>query len=145
MTQLSKTKYFTKINIRYAFNRIRMINEKNEDLITFWTRFEFYKYLILFFELTNKSSTFQNFMNDILMKYLNEFVIIYFDDILIYSNNFKEHKNHVQKIFQKLKKTEIQIDIDKCEFHKSKTKFLNVLIKRDDIRMNSIKIAAIVA
>ena len=145
MTQLSKAKYLTKIDIRYAFNRIRMAIERNEDLITFRTRFGSYKYQILFFELTNGPFTFQNFMNDTLMNYLNDFVVIYFDDILIYNDNFKKHKGHVRKVLQKLKKTGIQTDIVKCEFHKTKIKFLKVLVERNEIRMNSAKIAAIMA
>jgi hypothetical protein len=98
MTRLFKAKYMIKIDIRHAFNRIKMTTEDDEDLIIFRTRFESYKSLILSFELTNEFVTFQNFMNDILMKFLNEFVIAYLDDILIYSNNMKEHLEHVRKI-----------------------------------------------
>ena len=78
------------------------------------------------------------------MNYLNDFVMIYFDNILIYNNNFKKYKNYVCKIFQKLKKIDIQIDIDKCEFHKIEIKFLKILIKKTEIQMNLIKIAIIV-
>jgi hypothetical protein len=98
MTRFNKIKYMIKIDIRHAFNKIRMITSVDEDLITFRTRFESYKYLVLFFDLTNKSATFQNFMNDIFIKYLNEFVIVYLNDILIYSKNKKEHKKHVRKV-----------------------------------------------
>ena len=102
MTRLSKAKYLTKIDIRHAFNRIRMVIEKDEDFITFRIRFGSYKYLILPFGLTNGPTTFQNFMNDILMEYLDKFVIAYLDDILIYNKNMKEHREHVRKVLQKL-------------------------------------------
>ena len=69
----------------------------------------------------------------------------YLDNILIYNNNIKKHREHVRKIFQKLRKADIQTNIDKCEFHKVETKFLNVLIEKNEIRMNSIKIVAIIA
>ncbi len=144
MTRLFKAKYLTKIDIRHAFNRIRMITEADEDLITFRIRFEFYKYRVLPFELINEPITFQNFINDIFMKYLNEFVMTYLNDILVYSNNLKKHREHVKKVLQKLKDAEIQIDIDKCEFHTTETKFLEVIVERNDICMNSKKIAAIV-
>jgi hypothetical protein len=62
----------TKIDIRHAFNRIRMHSKENEDLTTFRIKYDMYKYLMMFFELINESSTFQNFMNDILINYLNE-------------------------------------------------------------------------
>ena len=144
MTRLSKAKYLIKIDIRHAFNRIRMITEKDEDLTTFRIRFESYKYLVLLSGLTNGPATFQNFMNDTLMKYLDKFVIAYLDDILIYSKNMKEHREHVRKVLQKLREAGIQADIDKCEFHKLKTKFLGVIVGRDEIKMDSKKIQAIV-
>ncbi len=144
MTRLFKTKYLTKIDIRHAFNRIRMIIKTDENLITFRIRFEFYKYRVLSFEFINESTTFQNFINDIFMKYLNEFVVTYLNDILVYNNSLKKHREHVKKMLQKLRDAEIQIDIDKCEFHTTETKFLEVIVKRSDIRMNPKKIAAIV-
>ncbi len=134
----------TKINIRHAFNKIRMHSKENENLTTFRIKYEIYKYLIMFFELINESSTFQNFMNDILMNYLDEFVITYLNDIIVYSNSKKEHIKHVRKILQRLRKTEIQIDVDKCEFHIIETKFLEMIMRRDEIKMNSEKIKAIV-
>ena len=143
MTRLAKTKFMTKINIRHAFNRIRMRIEKDENLITFRIRFEFYKYLILSFELINESIIFQNFINDTFMNYLNEFVIVYLNDILIYSQIKFEHRKHVRKMLQKLKNVDIQIDINKCEFHVIETKFLEVIVDRDEIRMNFEKIRVI--
>ncbi len=133
-----------KIDIRHAFNKIRMHFKKNEDLITFRIKYETYKYLIMFFELINESSTFQNFMNDILMNYLNEFVIAYLNDIIVYSNSKKEHIRHVRKILQRLREANIQTDVDKCEFHTTETKFLEMIVDRDDIKMNLEKIKAIV-
>ncbi len=90
----------------------------------------------MFFELTNNSSIFQNFMNDILMNYLDEFVIAYLNDIIVYSNNKKEHVQHVRKILQRLRETNIQADVNKCEFHIIETKFLEMIVSRDDIKMN---------
>ncbi len=133
-----------KIDIRHAFNRIRMHFRENEDLITFRIKYETYKYLIMFFELINESSTFQNFMNDILMNYLNEFVVAYLNDIIVYSNSKKEHIRHVRKILQRLREANIQTDVDKCEFHTIETKFLEMIVDRDDIKMNFEKIRAIV-
>ncbi len=133
-----------KIDIRHAFNRIRMHSKENENLTTFRIKYDTYKYLIMFFELINESFTFQNFMNDILMNYLNEFVIAYLDDIIVYSNIKKEHIQHVRKILQRLREANIQTDVDKCEFHTTETKFLEMIVDRDDIKMNSEKVRAIV-
>ncbi len=121
-----------------------MHSKKNEDLTTFRTKYDTYKYLVMSFELINESSTFQNFMNDILMNYLNEFVIVYLNDILMYNNSKKKHVQHVRKILQRLCEANIQVDVDKYKFHKKKTKFLDMIVDRDDVRMNSKKIKTIV-
>jgi hypothetical protein len=134
----------TKINIRHAFNRICMHSKKDENLTTFKTKYDIYKYLIMSFELINDLFIFQNFINDILMNYLNEFVIIYLNDIIVYNNSKKKHIQHVRKILQRLREANIQIDVDKCEFHIIETKFLKMIIDRDDIKMNFEKIKAIV-
>jgi hypothetical protein len=91
ITRLFKIKWRMKIDIRHAFNKICMHSKKDENLTTFKTKYNIYKYLILSFELINDSLIFQNFMNDILMNYLNEFVIIYLDNIIVYNNSKKKH------------------------------------------------------
>ncbi len=121
-----------------------MHSKKNEDLTTFRIKYDIYKYLIMLFELINESSTFQNFMNDTLMNYLDEFVVAYLDDIIVYSSSKKEHIQHVRKILQRLREANIQTDVDKCEFHTIETKFLDMIVRRDDIKMNSEKVRAIV-
>jgi hypothetical protein len=144
IVRLFKAKWMTKIDIRHAFNRIRMHFKENKNLVTFRIKYETYKYLIMFFELINESSTFQNFMNDTLTNYLNEFVIIYLNDIIVYSNNKKKHIKHVRKILQRLREANIQTDVNKCEFHITETKFLKMIIDRDDIKMNLEKMKTIV-
>jgi hypothetical protein len=144
IARLSKIKWMTKIDIRHAFNRIRMHFKENEDLITFRIKYETYKYLIMSFELINESFIFQNFMNDTLMNYLDEFVVAYLNDIIVYSNSKKEHIQHVRKILQRLREANIQADVDKCEFHTTETKFLRMIVDRDDIKMNLEKMKAIV-
>jgi beta-lactamase superfamily II metal-dependent hydrolase len=118
--------------------------KENEDLITFRTKYETYKYLIMSFELTNESFIFQNFMNDTLMNYLNEFVVAYLDDIIVYSHSKKEHIQHVRKILQRLREANIQTNVNKCEFHIIETKFLDMIMSRDDIKMNFEKMKAII-
>ncbi len=121
-----------------------MHSKKDEDLTTFRIKYDTYKYLVMLFDLINESFTFQNFMNDILMNYLDEFVVAYLNDIIVYSNNKKEHIEHVRKILQRLRETNIQADVNKCEFHITETKFLEMIVDRDDIKMNLEKIRAIV-
>ena len=77
-----------------------------------------YKYQIMLFELTNTSATFQELINHVLYNHLNEFVIAYLDDILIYSENKENHKKHVKKILRKLQEKKLYLKSEKCEFHK---------------------------
>jgi hypothetical protein len=144
IARLSKTKWMIKIDIRHAFNRIRMHFKEDEDLTTFRIKYDTYKYLMMFFELIDESSIFQNFMNDILMNYLDEFVIIYLNDIIVYNNNKKKHVQHVRKILQRLREANIQVDVNKCQFHIIETKILRMIINRDDIKMNFEKIRIII-
>ncbi len=144
ISRLFNTKWMIKIDIRHAFNRIRMHSKENENLTTFRIKYDTYKYLIMFFELINESFTFQNFMNNTLMNLLNEFVVAYLDDFIVYSNIKKEHIQYVRRILQRLCEANIQADVDKCEFHTIETKFLKMIINRDDIKMNFEKIKAII-
>jgi hypothetical protein len=84
-----------------------MHSKEDENLTTFQSKSEKYKFLIMLFELINEFFTFYNFINDILMNYLNEFVIIYLDDIIIYNNNKKKHIEHVRKILQRFREANI--------------------------------------
>ena len=75
-------------------------------------------------------------MNDIFFEYLNDFYHIYLNDILIYNRIKKDHIKHVRLILQKLREIDLQINILECEFHVQKTKFLNLLMFIDELRIN---------
>ncbi len=83
-------------------------------------------------------------MNDTLMNYLDDFVMTYLNDIIVYSNTKKDHIQHVKKILQRLRETDIQIDFDKYEFYITETKFFEMIVKRDEIKMNSEKVKLII-
>jgi hypothetical protein len=136
-------KYFIKLNIRQTFHQIKIADAEFEDLIIFKIRFDAYKYRVLSFELCNDLVTYQHYMNDVFFDYLNEFVSIYINDILIY-NNFKEkHVKHVKKLLQRLRNANLQADIDKCEFFVHEIKYLKLIVRRNEIRINSKKIETI--
>jgi hypothetical protein len=116
LAQITGAKFLTKIDIRHAFNRIRMATEEDEDLTTFRTSIGCFKYKVMPFGLTNGPATFQRHMNETLWEYLHKFVVAYMDDLLIYSQTREEHIIHVQKVLQKLRDAGLQADIKKCEF-----------------------------
>ncbi len=95
------------------------------------------------FDLTNASATFQAFVNNVLRRYLDQFVIVYLNDILVYSKTKKEHVQHVKKILQTLKKADLRIKSEKSEFHVQSVQFLGFIVTSQSLRMNSKKIEAV--
>ncbi len=136
-------KHLTWLNIIFAFNKLRMhLDSKNYTI--FIIALEAYKSKILSFELTNDSISFQQYMNDVLWDFLNDFCQAYLDDILIYSKTQKKHRQHVNMILDRLWDADLQIDIRKCKFNVKETVFLEVIVFKQDLCINSIKVKAIV-
>ena len=142
LARISRAKVFTKLDIRQAFHRIR-IDPSSEDLTTFRTRYGSYKCKVLPFGLTNGPATFQHYMNETLMEYLDDFCTAYLDDILIYSDNPLEHEEHVRKVLLRLRKAGLQADIKKCEFNVTHTKYLGFVISTDGIEVDPEKVEVI--
>jgi len=137
--RLQRAQWFMKFNILEAFNRIQ-IKEKDEWKTVFCTRLKHYEYLIMSFNLINVSVTFQTFVNNVLRCYLNQFVIVYLNNILVYSKTKKEHVQHVKKILQTLKKVDLRIKSGKSEFHVQSVQFLKFIVTSQSLRINSKKI-----
>ena len=143
LIKIQNCKYLIKLNIISTFNKLRM-SEKSEKLITFVISMRSYKYRILSFELINDFASWQHYMNDFLFNFLNEFCQIYLNDILIHRKFKKEHIVHVRAILKKLKKVNLQMNIEKCEFFKKEIVFLDVILSINDLRMNSKKMKVII-
>jgi transposase InsO family protein len=143
LARLSQAKYYTKLDIISAFNRIR-VREGDEWLTSFRTRYGQFEYLVTPFGLTNAPATFQHYVNDTLRPFLDQFCTAYIDDILIYSTNLKDHQEHIKKVLAVLRTAGLQIDIDKCEFHQEQVLYLGLFISTNGITMDPAKISAIV-
>ncbi len=141
--RIQESKYLTRLNIIVAFNKLHMHSD-NEDLTIFIIFFDSYKYHVMLFKLINELTFYQHYINDVLFEYLHQFCQIYLDDIIIYSKILKKHKRHVRLILDRLQEADLQIDINKCEFHVQKTIFLELLISIEELKMNSRKIQAVV-
>ena len=135
--------WFMKFDILGAFNQIR-IKEGDEWKTAFWTRSGLYEYLVMPFRLTNAPATFQAFINNVLWEYLNQFVIIYFDDILIYSKTKEQHVQHVCKVLQALQDAGLQVKSEKSLFHCKEVHFLGFIVTSEGLQMNSEKIQSVV-
>lgn len=142
LERLSRAKFFTKLDIRQAFHKIR-VHPDSEDLTTFRTRYGSYKYKVVPFGLTNGPATFQRYINDTFLDYLDDFLTAYLDDLLIYSDNELDHGIHVNKVLTRLRKAGLQVDITKCEFHVQKTKYLGFIVGTDGIEVDPEKISVV--
>src|SRR5205809_7973873 len=101
----------------------------------FQIRYELYEYQIMSFRLINVSATFQKLINHVLYDHLNDFVVTYLDNVLIFSRTFKKHKKHVKKILRKLEEKKLFMKSDKYEFYKQEVKYLRHIITTKKIRM----------
>ncbi len=137
-------KHLTRLNIISAFNKLQM-HFDSKNYIIFITALEVYKYKMLSFKLTNESIFFQQYMNDILWDFLNDFCQVYLDDILIYSKMRKKHKDHVKLVLSRLREAELQMNIWKCKFNVEETVFLKVIVSELNLRVNLSKMTVIVS
>lgn len=140
---LSKAKYYTKLDIISAFNKIRV--EKGQEWLTaFMTRYGLFESLVMPFGLCNAPATFQTRINEVLHPYLDVFCTAYIDDVLIYSDNLEEHRIHVGKVLQALQDADLQLDIKKCEFEVEEVGYLGMIIGKNGVRMDPAKVQAVV-
>ncbi len=139
---IQDSKYLTQLNIIITFNKLCMSLE-SENLTTFVTFFNVYKYKVMLFELINELASFQHYINNVLFNCLHKFCQIYLNDILIYSKILKEHRTHMKEVLNKLHEVDLQINIDKCKFKIQKISFLELLIFINDLWMNSRKVDVI--
>ena len=143
LIKLCFVKYYSKFDIITIFNKIRM-RQNDEKKIAFFTKYNFFEYVVMLFELYNTLNTFQLFINVTLHEYLNDFCINYINNILIYSKTRKKHVFHVSKMLKRLQKTIFFLNINKCEFFVIEIKYLKLIITIKNVKINSIKIKIIV-
>ena len=135
-------KYFTKIDLRSAYNLIR-IALGDEWKTAFRTRYGHFEYLVMPFGLTNAPATFQSYINEAIREYLDEFCVAYLDDILIYSNSLEEHTGHVHKVLEKLLKHGLYAKLEKCQFHVQEIEFLGYVLSPTGVTISQKRIATI--
>ncbi|KAL0151794.1 hypothetical protein M9458_052945 [Cirrhinus mrigala] len=140
--ELRGSQVFTKLDLRSAYNLVR-IREGDEWKTAFITPTGHYEYLVMPYGLSVSPSVFQTFMNKVFREFLHRFVVVYIDDILIYSRNMAEHRQHVQQVLHKLRQHQLYLKLEKCEFHKSSVQFLGYNINSEGVLMDQGKVNAI--
>ena len=143
MDQLKGAAVFSKIDLRSGYHQIRV---KKEDIpkTAFRTRYGHYEYLVMPFGVTNAPAIFMDYMNRIFYEYLDKFVVVFIDDILVYSKTEEDHAEHLRMVLRILKERKLYAKLSKCEFWKKEIQFLGHTVSQEGIAVDPAKIQAIV-
>src|SRR6266536_5796036 len=134
---------FTKLDIRDAYHRIR-IKKEDEWKIAFRTRYNHFKYIMMFFSLVNTSATFQLYINRALVGLINIYYVVYLDNIFIYSVNPADHQRHIREILKRFRNFKLYLKLFKCEFFVDRVKFLSFVVITRGIDMKGSRVEVIV-
>ncbi|GJS75514.1 putative reverse transcriptase domain-containing protein [Tanacetum coccineum] len=140
--QLQGSSVYSKIDLRSGYHQLR-VREEDIPKTAFRTRYGHYEFQVMPFGLTNAPAVFIDLMNWVCKPYLDKFVIVFIDDILIYSKRKQEHKEHLKLILELLKKEELYAKFSKCEFWIPKVQFLGHVIDSKGIHVDPAKIESI--
>jgi hypothetical protein len=133
---------FSKIDLRSGYHQMR-IRPSNIPKTAFSTRYGLYEFTVMSFGLTNALAYFMNLMNKVFMEYLDRFVVVFIDDILIYSKSESEHEEHLRLVLQKLRDNQLYAKYSKCEFWIGEVPFLGHIISNGGILVDSAKVKEI--
>ena len=133
--QLAGSSVLYKLDLRLGYHQIR-VREVDIPKTAFITRYGSYEYIVISFGLTNAPTTFSRLMNYIFMEYLDKFIVVYLDDILVYSKNKEEHAEHLRLVLEKLREHQLYAKYSKCEFWLPEVTYLGHVISKDGIATN---------
>ena len=142
LDQLSNAKVFSKLDLTSGYWQVRV---KDEDIAktAFSTRYGHYEFLVMPFGLCNAPATFQYLMNSIFHEFLDNFVVVYLDDIMVYSRNMEDHLRHLELVFGKLKENKLYVKLKKCKFLQSSVEYLGHIVGNNSIKPDKNKVEAI--
>ena len=141
---MKEASVFSKIDLRSRYYQLR---GKDVDVpkIAFRTRYSHYEFLVIPFGLTNAPAAFMDMMNRVFHPYLDQFVVVFVDDILVYSKNAQEHEQHLRVVLQILREKQLFAKLSKCDFWLKEVSFLGHIVSANGVRVDPTKIEAIVS
>jgi hypothetical protein len=142
--QMRGARVFSKIDLRPGYHQMK-IRPSDIPKTTFSTRYGLYEFTVMSFSLTNAPAYFMNLMNKVLMEYLDSFVMVFIDDILIYSKNDSDHEEHLRMVLQKLRDNQLYGKFSKCEFWLDEISFIRHIISKGGISADLAKVTTIVS
>ena len=142
LDQLKEVVYFSKLDLRSGHHQVR-VAEQNAWKTSFKTKQGLYEWLVMSFGLTNAPATFMRIMNDVLRPFIDNFAIVYLDDILVFSKTWEEHLKHVKHTLYVLRKENIYVKLSKCEFGKTSLNYLGHIIRGGELKIDLSKVEVI--
>jgi len=143
VSQLCGARCFTKLDVRWRFNNIR-IKSGDEWKAAFRTNRGLFEPLVMFFGMTNSPATFQTMMNDVFRTVIVEgIVVVYLDDILIFTKTEEEHEQAVWRVLEILVEHKLFLHPEKCEFHRKQIEYLGLVISENKVAMDPVKVAGV--
>jgi len=143
LDELAGAKFFTKLGMKVGFHQIRMLPE-DEQKTAFKTHQGHYQFKVMPFGLTNAPATFQCVMNQVLQPFLRQFVLVFLDDIMIYSASWNDHLQHLQQVLETLRKHQFYLKLSKCSFAQASLEYLGHIISDSGVATDQTKIEAMV-
>jgi hypothetical protein len=140
--QLRGDSVFSNIDLRSGYHQLR-IRPSDIPKTAFITKYGLYEFTVMSFGLTNAPAFFMNLMNSVFMDYLDKFVVVFIDDILIYSQSEEEHVDHLKMVLQRLREHQLYAKLSKCEFWINEVQFLGHIINKDGLVVDPKKVADI--
>ena len=143
LDELAHARFLSAIGLESGYHQVGLTKDAQEKT-AFVTRYGLFEYTVLPLGLCNAPSTFQRVMNSVMGEYIDDFVLVYLDDILVFSSTEYEHENHLRLVFQQLRQHKLQAKLKKCEFGKPRVKSLGHIVGLGKVHMDKDKVAAVI-